>query len=77
MTLKDFYRKLESYNLCIPNLPSTGEMTLGGMICAGTHPTGLKYKPLHSLIREIEFINGSGGTIICSNNNQKNIFKAA
>lgn len=76
-TISQLGNILFEHNLAQINLGDIDAQTIAGAISTGTHGTGLRFGNISTQIVEIEFINGSGEFIRCSNSENQAIFKCA
>lgn len=59
------------------NMGDVDLQSIGGAISTGTHGTGTAYGNISTQVRRLTFINGYGELIICSQEKDPSIFKAA
>eukprot|EP00794_Sanderia_malayensis_P017007 gene17007-18720_t len=77
MMLRDLNEILEKNGLAMQNLPAIDDLTIAGLVATGTHGSGVNYGILATLVLELEMMTADGNVIICSNESNPEIFKAA
>ena len=63
--------------MSLENMPDINTQTFGGAIATSTHGTGINYGSMSSTVKKIRLVNGLGEEIICSENENSEIFNAA
>lgn len=63
--------------LAMENLGDIDVQSIAGALSTGTHGTGVKFGTLATQILEITLVNGKGETVVCSAQQNPDIFKAA
>ena len=66
-----------SHGLAQENLGDIDQQSIAGALSTGTHGTGISFGTLSTQLTEIKLINGKGEFIVCSESNNREIFKAA
>ncbi len=69
--------ELWNNGLSLENMPDINTQTFGGAIATSTHGTGPNYGSMSSTVKEITLVNGLGEEIVCSDNNNSELFNAA
>lgn len=63
--------------LAMENMGDIDRQSIAGTISTGTHGTGINFGTISTQVKAIRFVNGLGDIIECSEEHQKNLFKAA
>jgi L-gulonolactone oxidase len=77
ITLEDLNTFLIMKKLNLSVIPSVSDLTIGGIISTATHATGVNYGNLSSYVVEIELLTANGEVLTMSDEENKEIFKAA
>ena len=75
--IKAFGEMAFGYGFAQENLGDIDAQSLAGSISTGTHGTGLNFGNISSQLYAIKFINGKGETVYCSEDENKELLKAA
>ncbi len=73
-TLNDLLFK---HGLAMENMGDIDRQSIAGTISTGTHGTGKKFKSISNQVIALRFVNGKGELIECSEQHNKDLFKAA
>lgn len=76
-TVREANQILGYYNLAFSNLGRLDEQTLAGAISTGFHGTGVDYGIFATQVTELKLVGASGQLIICSAQENPELFKAA
>lgn len=68
---------LAEEGLALANMGDINVQSIAGAISTGTHGTGIEFGNLSTLITRLKFINGLGEEVVCSENDNREWFKAA
>ena len=68
---------LYEQGLAMENLGDIDRQSLGGTIGTGTHGTGLEFGTISTQVTALQFVNGKGELIKCSETENQALFKAA
>ena len=63
--------------MSLVNMPDINTQTFAGAIATSTHGTGMNFGSMSSTVKELTLINGLGEEVICSEENNPEIFNAA
>lgn len=63
--------------LSLENMPDINTQTFGGAIATSTHGTGINFGSMSSTVTEMTLVNGLGEEMICSANQNPELFNAA
>jgi len=63
--------------LAMENLGDIDKQSLGGTIGTGTHGTGLNFGTISTQVKALQFVNGVGEVVTCSETENIDLFKAA
>ncbi|MFK7906376.1 MAG: D-arabinono-1,4-lactone oxidase, partial [Chitinophagales bacterium] len=63
--------------MAMENLGDIDVQSLAGTIGTGTHGTGLKFGTISTQVRALQFVNGKGKIVACSETENRSLFKAA
>lgn len=66
---------LDQHGLALENMGDIDVQSIAGAISTGTHGTGISFGNLSTQVCQIEFINGKGEIILCSENENAELFK--
>jgi len=77
ITLEDLNLRLGQVGLALQNLPSTLGATIGGLLAAGSHATGIQYGILATFVTELEIILADTTKVRCNENENHDLFKAS
>lgn len=75
--LKLLGKILHQQGLAMENLGDIDRQSIAGAICTGTHGTGLSFGNLSTQVSGLEFVNGKGEVIWCSENENRDLFQFA
>ncbi|NUM53705.1 MAG: FAD-binding protein [Candidatus Hydrogenedentes bacterium] len=75
--LWQFCDLLAPFNLAMENMGDIDKQSLGGALATGTHGTGLGLGGLSTQISALSLMTASGEVIECSEEHERDIFKAA
>lgn len=75
--LKKLGQLLHTEGLAMENLGDIDAQSIAGTISTGTHGTGTSFGTISTQVRAIRFVNGSGEIVQCSEENNRELFKAA
>lgn len=76
-SLANLGRKLFNRNLAMENLGDIDKQSIAGAVSTGTHGTGKQFGVLSTQLSKIKMITPSEGRIVCSPDNNSDIFRAA
>ncbi|XP_071795480.1 L-gulonolactone oxidase-like isoform X3 [Asterias amurensis] len=77
ITVDDLNKILELNGMALSNLPAIGDVSVGGLICTGTHGTGIKHGIIATQVVELELLTAQGEVLFCSPEENPEIFRAA
>ncbi len=75
--IKALTEELHKFGMAMENLGDIDVQSIAGAIGTGTHGTGMAFGNLSTQIAAITFVNGKGELINCSEEENREIFKAA
>ena len=68
---------LHEQELAMENMGDINVQSIAGALSTGTHGTGVTFKTLANQMLEITLVNGKGETVVCSEQQNRDLFKAA
>ena len=77
MKLNFLSQNLLKHGLMMENLGDIDVQSLAGSISTGTHGTGIKFGVLATQVNEITLITADGESLVCSESQDRDLFKAA
>lgn len=75
--LYDLNEKLSKEGIALPILGTINKQSLAGVISTSTHGTGINFGTISNLVVELEIIDGTGKTHVCSATKEPELFLAA
>jgi FAD-linked oxidoreductase len=68
---------LHAEGLAMEHMGDINVQSIAGALSTGTHGTGVEFKTLANQMEEITLVNGKGETVVCSEKENRDLFKAA
>ena len=75
--LKTLGELLFKEGLAMENLGDIDVQSIAGTISTGTHGTGIEFGTISTQVIALQFVNGKGEIVFCSENENRELFKAA
>jgi L-gulono-1,4-lactone dehydrogenase len=77
ITIGELSRQLASHGLAMENLGDIDVQSIAGAISTATHGTGARLRNISSQVQELKLVLADGSTVVCSEREQPEVFRAA
>jgi len=77
ITIRELGAELDTWGLAMENLGDIDVQTIAGAISTATHGTGARLRNISSQIAELTLVLADGSTLVCSEQSEREVFRAA